>query len=342
MSVIRLLPVQATFASLDLTSVATQLDTVIEAVTEGPEGNQVSLSMAADSQAAVKAELDLDAETADLDTIIQAKTAGLAGNDITVTITADSVSGVTLDDNGGDVLIAFESGVSDIDDFETAVGTSSLIEVKTGGTGATVLNGDDTMTETALAGGLDSDGVYFEVSGTDVVGHFDDGVSTVEDFEDALAADEDVAALMVVKTAGTSAAVLAVSDDDFSATNLTSGGAASSAAPSLGDGTVGVQAKRSVHQAILLLRNVDTASSTTKTATGSLWGYSPETGYWYSLGEINEGSAVAETSADAINYAEKFTGLSGFSRFYFEIGTLGGAGTEVEVFLKLVPADTTR
>lgn len=137
-------------------------DTAFYANTKGPQ--RFTLRLLGVSGSAVKAELDLDTPSADLDTVVRAKTAGAAGNSITVAAVGDSApaAGVTISEAGNAVTIHFESGVSTVANVETAIGTSStLIEVKTAGTGATVLTAGgppgDAFSATALAGGVDTD-----------------------------------------------------------------------------------------------------------------------------------------------------------------------------------------
>jgi hypothetical protein len=92
----------------------------------------------------------------DLDTIIEAHTAGIAGNLISITVVGDSAAaaGVTIEVDGNFVVIHYESGVSTVGDVETAItalaGADDIIDVKTAGTGATVLTapGDDVATVT--------------------------------------------------------------------------------------------------------------------------------------------------------------------------------------------------
>ena len=105
----------------------------------------------------IKATLDLGGVgSGDLDTIVRAKSPGTAGNSITVAAVGDSGGGVTITEVGNAVTIHYESGVSDVAAVESAIGSqSSLIEVATAGTGATVLTAPgDNFSATNLAGGL--------------------------------------------------------------------------------------------------------------------------------------------------------------------------------------------
>lgn len=102
-----------------------------------------------------KAELDLaDAGLGALDTVVRAATAGSDGNSITVSLVADSVDGVTIEEDGTDVTIHVEDSVSTVADVEAAItADATLIEVKTAGTGATVLDSDDEFSAASLASG---------------------------------------------------------------------------------------------------------------------------------------------------------------------------------------------
>lgn len=60
-------------------------------------------------------------------------------------------------------------------------------------------------------------------TGLDFTFTFENGVTTVEDFEDAVAALTGADALIEVKTPGTPAATLATTDDEFGPTNLAGG-----------------------------------------------------------------------------------------------------------------------
>lgn len=210
----------------------------------------------------------------------------------------------------------------------------------------TLIATTETMTQgswgaTTLADGTDGTNVTFSVAGTAISCVFASGYTTVSDFEAALAANASVAALVRVKTAGTTPLYqLVVTDDDFSATALSGGGATSSAAPTLTDGTLGVAINGlgPCDQALVLLRSV--AGSGTMTASLKLWGWHEELDQWYMIGSLNGGSAVAETGTDSIQYAELVIGLRRFSRLYPQIVTLGGTGTEVELYVDPIRATT--
>ena len=104
------------------------------------------------SVAATKAFKDFgDVGTGNFDTIIEAHTAGAAGNDIRVGLVGDSATTVSITQEVvGDVrfvYIHYKPGTSTVANVETAItalsGANDTIDVKTGGTGATVLAATD-------------------------------------------------------------------------------------------------------------------------------------------------------------------------------------------------------
>jgi hypothetical protein len=197
--------------------------------------------------AAVKAELDMATCNAQLDNVLEAKTAGAAGNPITVAVVGDSATGagVTITRSGTAFTIHFESGVSTQGHVNTAIGAlagaDDLIEVKTAGTEATTLvNGraamdmgavflaPDTQLQAGFATGADgnrytvkavADGTgagsleVLDMTGVGkiLVYHFENGVSTVANFEAAVAALSP--ADFEVQTAGTPANLWAAGDE---------------------------------------------------------------------------------------------------------------------------------
>lgn len=74
------------------------------------------------------------------------------------------------------------------------------------------------------------------------------------------------------------------------------------------------------------------AGSATMTGTFTLWGYVTKAAAWFPV-KVNGGSAIAETSADAINYTEAFTQLGHFDRLYLELSAVGGTATAFEAWL---------
>lgn len=84
-----------------------------------------------------------------------------------------------------------------------------------------------------------------------------------------------------------------------------------------------------------------TAGSGEMRALLRLWGYSTLTKAWTPIGkgtssnkgELNDGVALTETSADAINHAEVVPGVSAFDRVYLEVEALDGVSIAISAFL---------
>lgn len=209
-------------ASLDLGTLATQLDTVVEAKASGAGGNAITVASVADGTPAAKASLDMDAagNSAHIDTIVQAKFGGTAGNAITVEVTtgAPTAAGV-LTEIGTHVKLAIKTATT-VADLETLIGTSTLIEVKTPGTGATVLDNTDAFDSVPLTGGTAATAANVTEAGSAVTLHYTSGATTVAELEAKITA---LSTQIQVKTPGTQSAVLLVGDDDFGATNLAGG-----------------------------------------------------------------------------------------------------------------------
>ena len=366
MSAIRLLPAASTLASLAIDGPASATwNTIVEAkppTYEGPAGNAITLAAAVGGTWVPNVgTLTLVAQPGDTETVtigtqvytFQTVLTNVAGNvfiGASASATLDNLIAAINGTAGAGTTYAAATvehtqvrafaGVGDTmvvhtrPTILTAVGT--LIATTDG-----MADAGNVWGATTLADGTDGTNVTFVVTGTAVACTFAAGYSCVEDFEAALAADAAVSALMRVKTAGTSPLYqLLLTDDDFAATNLTGGGSTSSAAPTLTSDTAGKAVPFTTDQAVLLLRTVDVAAGTTKTVVGgALWGFSPTTSRWYRIGAINSGTDLAETTSDAINYCELIVGLRRFSRLYFQFTSLGGAGTEIEVWADCVPAD---
>lgn len=98
---------------------------------------------------------------------------------------------------------------------------------------------------------------------------------------------------------------------------------ASQAAPTLDSLTAGkaINDVGVCDEAIILVRS--TAGSGTMTATVTIWGLHAELGVWFKVKGLNGAAAIAETTADAINYAETVSGLRRFSRLHAEVATAG-------------------
>lgn len=210
-------------AELDLGTLATQLDTIVEAITAGAAGNSITVASVADGTPGVKAELDLDVPSTNVDTVIRAKAAGAAGNLITVEFVAGagSAAGV-LTEVGTHVKIQFKATATatTVSDLETLIATSTLIEVKTPGTGATSLAAGDAFASVALAGGADGDAADVTEVGDAVTLHYTPDETTVAQLEAAI---NSLSTKIRVKLAGTGSSVLQTGDDDFTATALAGG-----------------------------------------------------------------------------------------------------------------------
>lgn len=212
-------------AELDLASVTSNFDTIVEAILSGVGGNSITVAAVADGTPAVKAELDMDAvgNSAHIDTVVRAKTGGTAGNLITVEVTtgAPTAAGV-LTEIGTHVKLAIKTTATatTVADLEALIGTSTLIEVKTPGTGATSLDATDAFDSVPLAGGTDATAASVAEVGDAVTLHFTPSHTTVAQMEAAITA---TSTKIRVKTAGTPGNVLLVTADDFAATNLTGG-----------------------------------------------------------------------------------------------------------------------
>lgn len=103
-----------------------------------------------------KASLDMSTLGGVVDTVIQARVPGAGGNSISISTVANGTGAGTLTQNGNQLTFHFEDGVTTIANFETAVAASYLVEVASAGTGAvTFADPDDVYVETHLAGGAD-------------------------------------------------------------------------------------------------------------------------------------------------------------------------------------------
>ncbi len=211
------------FAELDLATVATLLDTVVQAQTSGSGGDAITVRTLADGTPAVKSELDLDGPSTNIDTIIRAKFGGTDGDDITVEIVsgAPTAAGV-LTEVGTHVKLAIKvtATATTVGDLETLIGSSTLIEVKTAGTAITSLTAGDVFASVPLAGGADADAASVSEISNAVTLHYTPGFTTVAELEAVITADS---TKIEVKRAGTPTAVLTDPDDTFVATNLDGG-----------------------------------------------------------------------------------------------------------------------
>lgn len=210
-------------AFLDLGGLTSNIDTIVESPTAGAGGNDVRVKTLDDGDPATKASLDLATKTTHVDTVIQAKASGVDGNDITVEFTAGAGTAAgSIVEVGTNVTIHYKATAtaSTVADIEALIATSTLIEVKTPGTGATSLNGADAFAAAALAGGTDADAPSVSESGNDVTIHFTGNFSTVAEIEAAITAE---ATLIRVKTEGTAGNIAQNTVDEFAFTNLDGG-----------------------------------------------------------------------------------------------------------------------
>lgn len=76
-----------------------------------------------------------------------------------------------------------------------------------------------------------------------------------------------------------------------------------------------------------------TAGSGTMTVSARLWIRLGSTLGWFTAGSLNAGSAIAETSADSIQYSEVVDDLDHADRAYIEITAIAGTGTSVGGYL---------
>lgn len=115
---------------------------------------------------AVKASLDMATKTTHINTVIQAKVAGTAGNSFTITSTADGAGVGSLTLSGSDYTFHYATGVTTVANFETLITASANLEVKTPGTGATLIVAVvDAFSSTALAGGAAAVKAEFALAG---------------------------------------------------------------------------------------------------------------------------------------------------------------------------------
>lgn len=192
------------------------------------------------------ATLDLGLHTSNVDTVLEAPAVGPAGNLLTIALVPTGTGAGTLDETGApDIVFEYEPGVTTVTNFETAITGGAELTVGTAGTGANIMviplassldldgvTGDiDTIIEAAVPGAAGDDiTIAFVADGTgagtldesafpDIVFHFEDAVTTVTNFETAVAASTNLA----VGTAGTGANVFNDPADVLAATNLASG-----------------------------------------------------------------------------------------------------------------------
>jgi hypothetical protein len=115
--------------------------------------------------------------------------------------------------------------------------------------------------------------------------------------------------------------------------------ATSSTAPAVTNGALGTAIGGMCDQGVVCVQN--SAGTGTVSAIVILWAWEPVLSRWFSLGALNGGAAIGETSlADTISFAQGVAGLRKFTRLYAELGTLSGAGTAITVDVSLVGAES--
>jgi hypothetical protein len=119
-------------------------------------------------------------------------------------------------------------------------------------------------------------------------------------------------------------------------TLLTAADAASGAPSSLTATTGGQALGVACDQVTILVHS--TAGSGTMTVKVAVWAWYPEASRWYRCGLLNEGSAIAETGSDGINYCEAVVGLRGATHIFAEVTEIAGTATAVTVAAKPIPS----
>lgn len=148
----------ASEAAADVSSVidATAALEVAAAFAQSPPPSSVMVAYYDDVTGAVAAGKAFGSATGPFDTVIEAHTGGTAGNSYHIALIPDSAFAVTIEIDGYSIYIHYQPAVSTITNVETAIaalsGASDVIDVKTGGTGATILAAVDAR-EFQLSGG---------------------------------------------------------------------------------------------------------------------------------------------------------------------------------------------
>jgi hypothetical protein len=104
---------------------------------------------------AVRASLDIAPLTSNCETVIRARFGGIGGNSISLQFVADGTGAGSLTQNGNTLVFHYETAVTTVADFETAVAASTLIEVQTADAVGTLTAPGDTFSATFLTGGVD-------------------------------------------------------------------------------------------------------------------------------------------------------------------------------------------
>lgn len=104
-----------------------------------------------------------------------------------------------------------------------------------------------------------------------------------------------------------------------------------------GNADVGVCfGNRDVGESTLMIKGRVTAGQIL-VGTFTLWGYLTEAGAWFEI-PVNGGTAVsptalAETSADQINFQQRFQNLGHYDRIALELAAIGGTGATFDAWL---------
>lgn len=113
-------------------------------------------------------------------------------------------------------------------------------------------------------------------------------------------------------------------------------GATASAAPVVTTEALGKKRPFYADEALVLLRS--TAGSGAMTAIAYLWGWNEADDRWHYIRALNNGNAIAIPTGVVtyLTHSEIVTGVGKFSRFYCQLGTLGGTATAVTVAMDFV------
>lgn len=107
------------------------------------------------AQDGIKASRDLNPLTSNCETVIRARAAGFGGNAISIQFVADGAGAGSLTQSGYALVFHYQSGVTTVANFETAVQASALIEVQTTDGVGTLTSPGDTFGPVFLTGGTD-------------------------------------------------------------------------------------------------------------------------------------------------------------------------------------------
>jgi hypothetical protein len=93
---------------------------------------------------------------------------------------------------------------------------------------------------------------------------------------------------------------------------------------------------RDASQSTLMIKGRCTAGQTL-VGTFTLWGYLEAADAWFEIpvnaGTVGTPVALAETSADQINFQQRFENLGHYDRLALELASIGGGGATFEAWL---------